>query len=196
MAPCRTPDPPQDGGHVVTATPDQVAALAPLAAVIHNTIRVTPVHLDGDGAAELASRILAAVATHMGQELGPDAGILGEIVAERSRQDAKWGQQDHPAIDHRDIPDVTHHHYGHRADLWKSYNAERAIGVEPGSRCPRNIDGPHKHTAWDGVLLEEVYEALGEADPDRMRAELVQVAATTVAWIAAIDRRTASGEAS
>ena len=43
--------------------------------------------------------------------------------------------------------------------------------------------------AWDGILLEEVYEAFAEEDPIKLRSELVQVAAVAVQWIAAIDRR-------
>ena len=42
--------------------------------------------------------------------------------------------------------------------------------------------------SWDAILLEEVFEALAEADPVRRRAELVQVAAVAAAEIEAIDR--------
>lgn len=44
---------------------------------------------------------------------------------------------------------------------------------------------------WSDILVEELTEAI-EADNDEdLRAELVQVAAVAVQWIAAIDRRTA-----
>jgi hypothetical protein len=39
------------------------------------------------------------------------------------------------------------------------------------------------------VLLEEVLEALEEDNEERLRAELVQVAAVAVRWIGAIDVR-------
>ena len=39
------------------------------------------------------------------------------------------------------------------------------------------------------ALQEEVYEALAESDPDRLRTELVQVAAMALRWIRAIDAR-------
>lgn len=45
--------------------------------------------------------------------------------------------------------------------------------------------------------IEEVLEAFAEADPDRLRAELVQVAAVATKWIQALDRRSglpAAGE--
>jgi hypothetical protein len=35
---------------------------------------------------------------------------------------------------------------------------------------------------WAHVLLEEVAEAIDETDPDRLRAELIQVAAVAVRW--------------
>lgn len=42
---------------------------------------------------------------------------------------------------------------------------------------------------WSLVLLEEVLEALEEHDENRLRAELVQVAAVAVRWIGALDVR-------
>lgn len=59
------------------------------------------------------------------------------------------------------------------ADAWKRTNALR---VERGE------------LAWDGILLEEVFEALAEADPAAMRAELVQAAAVIVNMIECLDR--------
>ena len=47
--------------------------------------------------------------------------------------------------------------------------------------------------AWDGILLEEVYEGLAEIDPLLRRAELVQVAAVAVGEIEAIDEQIANG---
>ena len=43
------------------------------------------------------------------------------------------------------------------------------------------------------ALREELYEALAEADPTPLRAELVQVAAVALRWIRAIDRATLPG---
>jgi len=113
--------------------------------------------------------------------------IAAEIAAERTAQDERFGRQDHPDLDPRDIDAVTRHLYAFRARRWQEINAERAQ-LTTSWRCPSE-QAPHVHTAWDGVLLEEVYEALAESDPERLRAELVQVAAVAVAWIQAIDRR-------
>lgn len=121
-------------------------------------------------------------------------GVLDEVAAERQRQDEKWGKQNHPDIESRDIPHVTRHFYAHKADLWRQNNEERAK-AKTTSRCAAHCRaaGPHTHTAWDGVLLEEVYEALAESDPAKLRAELVQVAAVATAWVEAIDRRAEAG---
>ena len=119
----------------------------------------------------------------VGEHLPPDP--LAEVRAERARQDAKWGPQNHPDYDPHDIPEVVRHEYAFRAERWKEINAQRAE-----SHCNaslRSIVGPC--TAWDGILLEEVYEALAEPDPAKLRAELIQTAAVCVAWVEALDRR-------
>lgn len=109
-----------------------------------------------------------------------------EIRDEREAQDAKWGEQNHPDHDPHDIPVVLRNEYAFRAERWKEINAQRAeYGCEVKARQP-----DAECTAWDGILLEEVYEALAEKDPARRRAELIQSAAVIVAWIEAIDRRT------
>ena len=100
--------------------------------------------------------------------------VLRQVGDERAAQDARWGQQNHPdapphslGFDRRDA--VT------KADWWKKENDYR---VRAGK------------IAWDGILLEEVFEALAETDnTERLREELVQVAAVACAWVEAIDRR-------
>ena len=42
---------------------------------------------------------------------------------------------------------------------------------------------------WMHLVREEVAEAFAEEDPDRLRAELLQVAALCVSWIVSIDKR-------
>jgi hypothetical protein len=93
-----------------------------------------------------------------------------EIRDERRRQDAKFGEQNHP--DGTGLPVYEYAARRHRDQ------AQRAAA-----------DGA---LAWRDVLLEEVYEALAEPkNSATLRAELVQVAAVAVAWIEAIDRRAA-----
>ncbi|OKJ06812.1 hypothetical protein [Kitasatospora sp. CB01950] len=90
-----------------------------------------------------------------------------QIDAERTRQLAKFGDQHHP--DGTGLPIYAHSavRYREQADR----NAESGV------------------LAWRDVLLEEVYEALAESDPAKLRAELVQVAAVCAAWIHDLDRR-------
>lgn len=90
------------------------------------------------------------------------------IDAERARQLAKFGDQHHPDGTGRDG-------YVEKADAARA--ACQADADEP--------DGPR----WSLILLEEVYEALAESDPVKLRAELLQVAAVCAAWIYDIDRR-------
>jgi hypothetical protein len=99
-------------------------------------------------------------------------GVLAEIHAERARQDERWGEQNHP--DGTGLPV-----YQHAARRYRDHADRAATGG---------------HLAWRDVLLEEVYEALAETDPARLRAELVQVAAVAACWIECIDRRTATVE--
>ncbi|MEU7381528.1 hypothetical protein AB0A91_16300 [Streptomyces sp. NPDC042207] len=102
-----------------------------------------------------------------------------EIDAERQRQIAKFGDQHHPDLsgdttaqcDARDM-------FGEWADNYREINE--------GKFDPRDSD---TRLDWTGILLEEVYEALAEADPAKIRAELIQVAAVCAAWIADIDSR-------
>lgn len=91
---------------------------------------------------------------------------LAEVREERERQDAKWGEQNHP--------DGTGEHYAtlarhHRRLCDEMFAKDRG--------------------AWAHILREEVYEALAEDNPVKLRAELIQVAAVAVSWVEAIDRR-------
>lgn len=45
-------------------------------------------------------------------------------------------------------------------------------------------NGTHAH-----VLFEEAYEVLSETDPDKLKVELIQLAAVCAKWIADIDAR-------
>jgi hypothetical protein len=105
--------------------------------------------------------------------------VLSEILAERITQDDKWGEQNHPDLS----GDATS-----QCDAREMFNqwADNYRAINAGTYDPRDLD----HSLdWTGILLEEVYEAVAEANPAKLRTELVQVAAVAVAWIEAIDRR-------
>lgn len=93
--------------------------------------------------------------------------IYHEAVAENVRAAAKHGPQTHV--------DGT----GWAQD---ALNADRAKRL-----CDMALtDG---RLTWRHILAEEVAEAFAETDADKLRAELIQVAAMAGAWIADIDRR-------
>lgn len=94
--------------------------------------------------------------------------VLGDIAAERRRQDEKWAPRD----------------YADGTGAFKP-EAEHAR-----ARCEHLFANGHE--MWWPVLLEEVYEALAEEEPAKLREELVQVAAVATAWIEAIDQRVRS----
>lgn len=94
-------------------------------------------------------------------------GVLQEVWAERKRQDERWGEQNHPNGTGLPV-------YEHAARRYRA-QADRAAASG--------------HLAWRDILLEEVYEALAEADVSKLREELVQVAAVAAVWIESIDRK-------
>lgn len=95
--------------------------------------------------------------------------VLADVAAERAAQDAMWGVQEHP--------DGTGSAYASEADL-----AKRAV----------TDSAAEGRLTWRHILHEEVLEAFAEDDADRLRAELIQVAAVAVKWVQDLDRRTES----
>lgn len=118
--------------------------------------------------------------------------IAREVLAERARQDAKWGEQNHP--DGTGPYSEPLHFVG---GSW--FNPGASIPT-PHAELLRSAatDDTDTHAqepehygpvTWTAILLEEVFEALAADDAAGVRAELVQVAAVAEQWIEAIDRR-------
>ncbi len=95
--------------------------------------------------------------------------VLADVAAERAVQDAKWGLQAHP--------DGTGARYAAAADLAKQAVADAAA---------------EGRLTWRHILHEEVLEAFAEDGADRLRDELIQVAAVAVKWVQDLDRRAQS----
>lgn len=93
--------------------------------------------------------------------------VLDELERERRSQYRKHGDQAH-------LPDGTGVLFRERAARAKKRTDAHAA------------DGT---VTFADILREETNEALAESDQDRLRGELVQVAAVAVQWIEAIDRR-------
>ncbi|MFE5159110.1 hypothetical protein ACFRNT_11360 [Streptomyces sp. NPDC056697] len=97
--------------------------------------------------------------------------VLRDIAREREAQDALFGQQD--------LPNGTGPEFdGDATDYADAYRAECDKAFAMGA-------GTYRH-----IFMEEVFEALAESDPVKLRAELVQAVAVGVKWIEGIDRRT------
>lgn len=99
------------------------------------------------------------------------ATVLGEILRERARQDAKWGPQDHPSG--TGLPGDRY-----EADLARQVCDEAA---KSGRQC------------WRLIAMEEFREALAEPEGPELRRELIQTAAVLVHWIECIDQRRRRG---
>lgn len=100
---------------------------------------------------------------------------LHEVASERARQDDLWGEQNHPVLDPANT-DADRDYYYSQATAWKFENQTRK---------------ENGRLAWDGILLEEVFEALESDDPAAQRAELIQVAAVALAAAESLDRAAA-----
>lgn len=96
-------------------------------------------------------------------------GVLPDIAAERTRQDKQWGQQNHH--------DGTGPGYLVAA-LHARHECQQAAALGL--------------VTYRHILNEEVQEAFSETDPEKLRTELIQVAAVAVAWIEKLDRERAS----
>ena len=126
----------------------------------------------------LNAAVAAAVEAQLRSMLHPAAF---DVAAERARQDAKWGEQNHP--------DGT----GPRATPLNRIVHDGPIGETSGSThyahglammAVRATDQAARvgTVTWADILLEEVFEALAENDPAKLRAELIQVAAVAEQW--------------
>lgn len=100
--------------------------------------------------------------------------VLADVAEERVRQHEKWGPQHHP--DGTAFNKGSHGMgggYGFLRDHFTLINDELPAGAHN----------------WDTILLEELFEALAESDLQKLRTELIQVAAVAVAWVEDIDSR-------
>lgn len=93
--------------------------------------------------------------------------VLDEVYLERKRQHERWGEQNHP--------DGT----AGRTTYLAAHRAKK--------RCTEAFEAGRG--TWRHILAEEVAEAFAERDPEKLRNELVQVAAVATQWVEAIDRR-------
>lgn len=117
---------------------------------------------------------------------------LTEIADERGRQDAKWGEQNHPLVDpsvvEQPILALVSLSPAYPWRLFEFYGLPDATIAR--SRC--QLAATEGRSTWADILLEEYtefLEAAGLGDDKGARAELVQLGAVVAAAIEAMDRR-------
>ncbi len=105
--------------------------------------------------------------------------VYDEIQAERERQDAKWGEQNHPIVQYE----------GQGAD--EECFAHYALPTEEVAKRQCDSRNFMKTLSWPDIVTEEYCEAitkLASGDTVGGREELVQLAAVVHQWIECIDR--------
>lgn len=95
--------------------------------------------------------------------------VVLDILAERERQEAKWGPQSWP--------------FGTGGDFF--------VKMAKYARQECDEESTMGRTTWQLILTEEFFEAMAETDPVSLREELIQVAAVAVQIVEDIDRKTA-----
>jgi hypothetical protein len=93
--------------------------------------------------------------------------ILNDVLGERARQDDKWGVQTHPN--------------GTSDDVLAKARADDA-------RADCQAAAATGHVTWALIAKEEFAEALAEADPAKLREELIQNLAVLLNWVENLDR--------
>jgi hypothetical protein len=118
--------------------------------------------------------------------------VLAEIAKERGRQDAKWGEQNHPLVDPSAVEQPTmvlgQMRTAYPARLFDFYGLPTATYAR--KQCQQAAR--EGRSTWADIILEEFcefIEAAGLGDEAGARAELRQLAAVAVAAIQAMDRR-------
>lgn len=103
---------------------------------------------------------------------GADAVIIA--VQEMDRQDIKWGQQNHPMHPNDTVEPSYQSIYASFAEEWKQINDNRVQSDRLG---------------WDGILCEEVYEALSADTIEDQITELSHVAAVALQAMVSLKRQ-------
>lgn len=108
---------------------------------------------------------------------GATLQVINDVLDEREKQDAKWGEQNHPnGTGPRTLP------MPYASGSWSAQMAAERLTVL--TNCAAQVG----LITWLHILREEVFEAFAESDPAKLRTELIQVAAVAVQWAEAIDR--------
>ena len=116
--------------------------------------------------------------------------VLEEVLAERERQDAKWGEQNHPMIP----ADIEREARAHDAE--PAFFACHVLGIDDAKAARDECERAHRlgYGTYTHIIIEELAEFIeacvkhGEAS-DEAWGELVQTVAVGVAMLEALARR-------
>lgn len=100
--------------------------------------------------------------------------VCAEVMHERERQHAKWGEQNHPSISREFTDYVTR-------------MTRFPIELEARRECNRMTN--EGRVTYAHIALEEFAEVIFAVDEKHRKGELIQLAAVCVAWVEAIDRK-------
>lgn len=109
--------------------------------------------------------------------------LFVEVETEARRAEAKFGLQ-------ADVPDGTGDSKSFVAGGYTPEGIFRTFGALAYTARQRTDEAANAgYLTWADILLEEVFEACCEDDVDKLRTELVQVAAVALRWVDVLDRR-------
>lgn len=108
--------------------------------------------------------------------------MLDDIAAEVGRQRELWGESSHPNGTGPDTVPL------YRACHILNDDSD-AVELQKEFKHRTGYMLAHGKLTWTDILLEEVFEALSEDDEDKLKEELVQIAAVCVSWVKDINRR-------
>ena len=107
--------------------------------------------------------------------------IFEEIKLERQKQNAKWGEQNHPCLDETLLKRNGSCTSERMCEHFEIPSENRAKFL-----CENSFkkgEGTYAH-----IAIEELSEAISSFDINNRRTELIQLTAVCVAWIEKIDR--------
>lgn len=108
--------------------------------------------------------------------------IIYDFLAERQKQNEKWGEQNHPSVD----PVLTERPGGCTPERMCE---EYELPSESRAKSSCNIATKNGKLTFAHIIVEELCEAVSAPDDETRREELVQLGACVMQWIEAIDRR-------
>lgn len=112
--------------------------------------------------------------------------IFDEVREERQRQNAKWGEQNHPCLDQTLL-----NRQGGCTPIRMCQEYDLPSENVAKTSCDRAFEigrGTYAH-----IAVEEMTEVVSQFDIYKRRQELVQLTAVCVAWIEKIDREISNG---